>query len=127
MKKLTVLLVDHPVGSRFLARVSPSRVQLPPGIPAPMKITFRVHAIQRMFERAISPRDVRRVLERGETIEDYPEGGLYPSRLLLGRRGKRPIHIVAAYNTAADEAIIVTDYEPGPARWDADFRKRQVR
>ncbi len=90
-----------------------------------MKITSRIHAIQRMFERAISTRDVRAILENGETIESYPDDALYSSRLLLGWRGKRPIHNVAAYNTAEDEVIIVTVYEPDPAQWSADFKKRK--
>jgi len=48
------------------------------------RITFRVHAVRRMFRRAISVEDVRRVLADGETIEDYPDDKPYPSRLLLG-------------------------------------------
>ncbi len=49
-----------------------------------MKITFRAHALQRMFERKISPADVRAILESGETIEEYLDDIPYPSRLVLG-------------------------------------------
>ena len=43
------------------------------------KITFRVHAIQRMFQRSISVDEVRQVLAIGEVIEDYPGDTPYPS------------------------------------------------
>ncbi|MEA3376093.1 MAG: DUF4258 domain-containing protein [Chloroflexota bacterium] len=37
------------------------------------RLVFRVHAIQRMFEREISEENVRQVLETGKTIESYPD------------------------------------------------------
>jgi hypothetical protein len=46
--------------------------------------------------------------------------------LLLGWSGKRPIHVVAAYNVIDDEAIVVTAYVPDPAQWDAAFKRRLV-
>jgi len=47
-------------------------------------IIFRVHALQRMFERGVTQEDVRHVLATGETIERYPDDQPYPSRLILG-------------------------------------------
>jgi hypothetical protein len=61
-----------------------------------VRLVFRVHAIERMFRRRISEVDVRHVLTNGEEIESYPEDTPYPSRLVLGWRGSRPIHVVAA-------------------------------
>lgn len=46
-------------------------------------LIFRVHAIQRMFQRGISKDDVRSVLESGRLIEEYPDDHPYPSRLAL--------------------------------------------
>jgi hypothetical protein len=43
------------------------------------KITYRLHAVQRMFERAISAEEVRWVLETGEAIEEYHDDTPYPS------------------------------------------------
>ncbi len=43
-----------------------------------MKLTFRIHAIPRMFERSFSPEEVRSVVENGETIQEYPEDTPYP-------------------------------------------------
>lgn len=48
------------------------------------RFVFRVHAIQRMFQRQVSKQDVRVVLETGETIESYPDDAPFPSRLVLG-------------------------------------------
>ena len=36
-----------------------------------IKILYRIHAVQRMFEREISPTKVRRALEAEDVIEDY--------------------------------------------------------
>ena len=90
-----------------------------------MKLTFRIHAIQRMFERQISPEDVRSVVESGETIQEYPDDAPYPSRLVLGWKFQRPIHLVVADNEADNEKIIVTVYEPDPAQWTDDFKRRK--
>ncbi len=60
------------------------------------RLVFRVHAIQRMFQCEISVGDIRQVLASGETIEDYPDDIPYLSRLILGWRGSRPLHIVVA-------------------------------
>ncbi len=89
------------------------------------RFVFRVHAIQRMFERRIDEHDVRAVLSSGEVIEEYPADKPYPSRLWLGWRGVRPIHIVAADNSADDEIIIITVYEPDLAHWESGFRRRK--
>jgi hypothetical protein len=90
-----------------------------------MRITFRIHAIQRLFQRAINVADVRLVIENGEIIENYPDDTPYPSRLLLGWCGDRPVHVVAADNQAEGEIIIITVYEPDPQLWEADFRSRR--
>jgi len=45
----------------------------------------------------------------------YPDDTPYPSRLLLGWRGDKPLHVVAAYNAQDDEQIVITVYEPDSA------------
>ena len=89
------------------------------------RIIFWAHAIQRMFERRISADDVRQVLATGRTIEDYPNDTQYPSKLRLGWRADRPLHVVAAHNTADDETIVITVYEPDPDQWAEGFKRRQ--
>ena len=88
------------------------------------KIFFRTQAIQGMFQRGVNEHDVRAIITTGETIEEYPDDIPYPSRLILGWIGKRPIHIVATYNAAEHEIIIVTVYKPHEEKWSTDFKRR---
>jgi hypothetical protein len=88
-------------------------------------LIFRIHAIERMFHRGISKDDVRSVLEKGQVIEEYPEDQPYPSRLILGWRGTRPLHVVASNDSNTHETIIITVYEPDPAKWEAGFSRRR--
>jgi hypothetical protein len=87
-------------------------------------LIFRVHAIQKMFERAISRDDVQHVIENGVVIREYPDDTPFPSRLILGWLEKRPIHVVAA-DDDDDQTIIITAYEPDPAIWEPDFKKKK--
>ena len=89
------------------------------------KLIFRVHAIQKMFERGISRQDVLYVIEHGEVIREYRDDTPYPSRLMLGWREKRPLHVVAADNDADNETIIITAYEPDPLLWKVDFKHKK--
>ena len=89
-------------------------------------LTFRVHAIQRMFQRQINIDDVRHVLATGEVIEDYPDDIPYPSRLVLGWCQSRPIHLVVAENAETQETIVVTVYQPDPTQWETGFRRRRL-
>jgi hypothetical protein len=43
------------------------------------EIIFRVHAVQRMFERGISADEVAAVLESGKVIESYATRKPYPA------------------------------------------------
>ena len=90
-----------------------------------MKVTYRVHAVRRMFERGITEADVHTALSEGEEIAAYPDDTPYPSRLLLGRWGDKPLHVVVAYNAQDDEEIVITVYEPDPALWEDGFRRRK--
>jgi hypothetical protein len=79
-----------------------------------------------MYQRRINEDQVRHVVETGETIEDYPEDFPYPSRLVLGWEGLRPIHVVVADNPDDKENIVITVYEPDPSEWETDFKRRKV-
>jgi hypothetical protein len=90
------------------------------------RLVFRVHAIQRMFERGISEVEIRQVLDAGEVIQEYQDDLPYPSRLVLGWQGSRPIRVVAANNLDNQEIIVVTVYEPDPAQWEPEFRRKRL-
>ncbi|MBZ5543138.1 MAG: DUF4258 domain-containing protein [Acidobacteriia bacterium] len=89
------------------------------------KLVFRAHALRRMFRRGIGLDEVHQALSTGETIESYPQDIPYPSRLVLGWSGNRALHIVTADNTEDRETIVITVYEPDPALWNTDFRRRK--
>jgi hypothetical protein len=88
-------------------------------------LIFRLHAIQRMFLRQIGVEDVRYILASGEIIKEYPDDTPYPSRLVLGWIGTRPIHVVAARDAVTGETIVITVYEPDRSLWDSDFKGKR--
>lgn len=89
------------------------------------RVIFRVHAIQRMAQRQISVSDVRRVVDDGERIEEYPDDKPFPSALVFGRCGSRPLHVVVADNFDDNQVIVITVYEPDLEKWEPDFRTRK--
>jgi hypothetical protein len=89
------------------------------------RITFRVHAIQRMFERQVSAKNVALAIELGETIEDYSSEMPQPSRLILGFQGKRPFHVVTSENPGTNEVTIITVYIPHSEKWNQEFKGRK--
>ena len=76
------------------------------------RLVFRVHALQRMFQRGITEEEVRQVLATGKPVEAYPDEQPYPSRLVLGLFNARPLHVVVADNEVQQEAVVSTVYEP---------------
>lgn len=89
------------------------------------KVLFRVHAVQRMFERNISVKAVIRALQSGKPIEDYSAEMSEPSRLILSFEGKRPFHVVMTENIEENTTTIITVYKPDSAKWDKDFKSRR--
>jgi len=88
------------------------------------KLTYWMHAVERMFDRGISEDDVRSVLLDGEEIESY-RNTPYPGRLVLGWCGTRAIHVVVDENRDDDELIVITTYEPQPELWEFGFKRRK--
>ncbi|MBI4316859.1 MAG: DUF4258 domain-containing protein [Chloroflexi bacterium] len=64
-------------------------------------------------------------LEQGKIIEEYPDDTPYPSCLILGWSGHRPLHVVVASNAKTLETIIVTVYQPDLAYWESGFERRK--
>ena len=88
-------------------------------------VKFSRHALERMFERGVSEPDVEAIIRNGEAIEKYLEDTPYPSRLLLGWRGDRPLHVVAAHDPASGLCVVITAYVPDATQWGKDFRARR--
>lgn len=90
------------------------------------KIIFRVHALQRMFERGMREHEVLHIIETGEMIETYPDDHPYPSQLLFGWYEDRPLHVVVADHADDQEMIVITVYEPDADQWEADLKRRKI-
>ncbi len=90
------------------------------------QLVFTGHAAKRIFERGILTAEIRQVLTSGEVIADYPNDTPYPSCLMLGWIGSRPLHVVAALDGATRTCYVVTAYVPDPAQWTPDFRLRRI-
>lgn len=91
-----------------------------------LPLVFRIHAVQRMFERKISEESVKQVLQSGEMIEDYSDEMPRPGGLMLGRRGNRPLHVVMTENERENELIVITVYEPKLSHWKPGFKARKL-
>jgi hypothetical protein len=59
-------------------------------------------------------------------IREYADDTPHPSRLILGWRDERPLHVVAADDEDANETYIITVYEPDPDVWNDDFRSKKT-
>ena len=90
-----------------------------------MKYLFSVHVCKRMAERGFSPDTIKNIIKNGVIIKEYPDDTPYPSRLILGYDGNRPIHVVSAYDQNDDIEYIITVYEPNTQLWTSDFTKRR--
>src|SRR6202011_1360698 len=81
-------LGDHPRLLTAQRRGPGACDQQPPHGPVTYaRLVYRVHAVERMAERAIGDVDVRLVLDSGEVIADYQGDLPYPSRLVLAWLG----------------------------------------
>ena len=89
-------------------------------------LLFLPHAVRQMSrpDRMISVQEVRRVVLRGEVIEDYPEDARGRSCLILGTgEAGRKIHAVCA--PRGKYLAIITAYVPERDEWDSGFRIRR--
>ena len=90
-----------------------------------MNIIYRVHAIERMFQRDISEIIVEHTIKNGKIIEEYLDDKPYPSFLVLDFEDgdpDKPIHVVFAKNE--NQIIIITAYRPEKSKWTNNYQMR---
>jgi hypothetical protein len=90
------------------------------------RILFTPHAILQMSRpsRMITPKEIRRVIDSGFIIEDYPEDVRGHSCLMLGHGTTgRAVHVVCS--PKLDYLAIITAYIPNREQWSEDFRIRR--
>ena len=69
--------------------------------------------------------EVKTAAGNATVVEEYPDDTPYPSRLVLGWAGSRPLHLVLAGPTPEGDTVVVTLYEPDPGEWEAGFTRRR--
>ena len=92
---------------------------------ASKRVLFLPHAIRQMSlpDRMITTKDIRRIVENGEVIENYPEDARGLSCLFLGYTTERPIHVVCS--PKKDYLAIITAYVPTKEDWEDNYKKRK--
>ena len=90
------------------------------------RIEWQRHALERMTEREIRRSDALNVILSGELVEEYPDDQPFPSALLLGWIGSRPLHVLAAFDAGSEHAFVITAYEPDLEHFEADFKTRRT-
>ncbi|MGC8551058.1 MAG: DUF4258 domain-containing protein [Acidobacteriaceae bacterium] len=88
-------------------------------------VHYSRHAIERMFQRSLSPAAIAAVLQASEVIAGYPEDIPYPSQLLLGFVSEQPVHVVLARDPETGACFVVTVYRPDPQHWEQDYKTRR--
>ena len=89
------------------------------------KILFLPHAIRQMSrpDRMINIAEVKKIINEGEIIQDYPKDPRGHSCLIFGYGDrKRPIHIVCSPKN--DYLAIITAYLPNSYEWENNYKKR---
>lgn len=89
-----------------------------------MEYIYRVHAIERMFQRDIYEYQVEEVIQNGEIIESYVEDKPYPSFLVLGYVDEIALHVVYAKDEEGN-VIVITVYKPNLNKWQNDLKTRK--
>lgn len=89
------------------------------------KIEWKKHALKRLIERGISNQEVLDAIGAGEIIETYNDDKPFPSHLILGCSGNKPLHVVLASDECEEIIFIITMYVPSPAEWHSDWKRRR--
>lgn len=88
-------------------------------------VYWKDHIIQRMRQRGINVSEILSVLTDFQIIEVYNDDKPFPSYLLMGYAGTKPLHIVAGVNETDFEIHLITVYIPDDSIWENDYRRRK--
>jgi hypothetical protein len=89
----------------------------------PIVLTDHVFDKVRSIDMTLA--EFRDVLQSGVVIEETVIADTALKQLVLAVDWLRPLHVVVVVDGAHREERIVTVYEPDPARWSPDFRRRR--
>ena len=90
------------------------------------KIITSVHILEQLDERDIKYSEVKRAINEGEIIEQYPDAYPYPACLVLYINiDGIPLHVVVASDS--EYITLVTAYRPSIDRFESDWKTRKRR
>jgi hypothetical protein len=89
----------------------------------PYLLTYHVFEKAQALDITLAEFEV--LLGSGEIIAEDALGPGKVKELLLLVEWLRPLHVVVVVDDVQREERIVTVYEPDPARWSADHRRRR--
>ncbi|BAZ82168.1 MAG: DUF4258 domain-containing protein [Sphaerospermopsis kisseleviana] len=86
---------------------------------------FSKHGVDQSILRGIGVKEIKKAIQNGKIIEDYPNDKYGASCLIHGfTQNGRPIHVQCSYPSRSLIKII-TVYEPDSHRWSDDFTRRK--
>ncbi|MGI8537241.1 MAG: DUF4258 domain-containing protein [Mycobacteriales bacterium] len=83
------------------------------------------HVFDKVRSLDVALAEFETLLAAGEVIEENWLDQATLKELVLVLDWRRPLHVVIVVDDGAQEERIVTVYEPDPARWSADLRRRR--
>ena len=88
------------------------------------KIIISIHAQERLRQRGIKQRDIKRCIMSGEIIEQYPEDFPFPSCLIFSyTNNDKVLHVVASDEGTVSR--IITAYFPNNEKFENDLKTRK--
>ncbi len=86
---------------------------------------YTEHVFDKIEMIDITLPEFERLLGSGEVIEEAPGDLFVVKEVVLLVEWTRPLHVVVAIDGRRRRETLVTVYEPYPAEWSADFRRRR--
>jgi hypothetical protein len=95
----------------------------------PYRQSFEYRYTEHVFDKIqlidIALGEFEGLLGKGEVIEEATGGLLITKELVLLVEWLRPLHVVVEVDESRRRETLVTVYEPYPAEWSDDFRRRR--
>lgn len=86
---------------------------------------YRRHVFDKLRSLDLALTEFQQLLGSGEVIGEAYEDNLEIKELILVVEWLQPLHVVIAVDTVREEERLVTAYEPDPAQWTRDLRRRR--
>lgn len=86
---------------------------------------YRRHVFDKLRALDLVLAEFQQVLGQGEVIAEAADRPSERREIVLLVEWLRPLHVVIVIDSDHEEERLVTVYEPDPALWTADYRRRR--